>query len=89
MTTITLRIDSDLKQDIQAIAKSLWLSLNQLLNLKIRELREDTEIRVPLNNATEVEFENFSDKEIELLKKQWDFKNLTKRFNNLIESQWI
>lgn len=87
MTTITLRIDSDLKHDIQIIAKSLGLSLNQLLNLKIRELRDDTEIRVPLKNTMELEYESFSKEENKSL---WEKSknNITNIFKTLDSQLW-
>ena len=37
MTTLTLRIDDSLKEETMILAKKLWLSLNQLINLKLRE----------------------------------------------------
>ncbi len=40
MTTITVRMDAQLKQDLQNKAKRLGLSLNQLINLKMRELNQ-------------------------------------------------
>jgi len=37
MTTLTLRLDDSLKEESLVLAKKLWLSLNQLINLKLRE----------------------------------------------------
>ena len=54
MTTVTLRIESNLKKDIQEMAKSLGLSLNQLINLKLRKFREKWDINISIkNNITE------------------------------------
>jgi hypothetical protein len=36
-----------------------------------------------------VEFEDFSENEIELLENEWNFKNLTQKFNNLIDAKWL
>jgi len=55
MTTLTLRIDSELKQELQEMAKSLGLSLNQLMNLNIRDFIKRKELNVSLNNNIEVE----------------------------------
>lgn len=37
MATLTLRLDDSLKEETMILAKKLWLSLNQLINLKLRE----------------------------------------------------
>ena len=87
MTTLTLRIDEDLKKELQEMAKNLGLSLNQLMNLNIRDFVRRKELNVSLENK--VEFEDFSENEIELLENEWDFKNLTQKFNNLIKTKWL
>lgn len=55
MTTITLRMDADLKQNLQKIAKKLWVSLNQLINLKMREFDENRVLNLDLREDLEVE----------------------------------
>lgn len=37
MTTLTLRLDDSLKEETMVLLKKLWLSLNQLINLKLRK----------------------------------------------------
>jgi antitoxin component of RelBE/YafQ-DinJ toxin-antitoxin module len=37
MTTLTLRLEDSLKEETMFLAKKLGLSLNQLINLKLRE----------------------------------------------------
>ena len=66
MTTLTLRIDEDLKLELQEMAKNLGLSLNQLMNLNIRDFVKRKELNVSLENKVEFEwiepiewFENF------------------------------
>ncbi len=48
MTTITVRMDAKLKQDLQAKAKRLGISLNQLINLKMRELNQQQTLTVDM-----------------------------------------
>ena len=55
MTTLTLRIDEDLKQELQEMAKNLGLSLNQLMNLNIRDFVKKKELNISLNNNVEIE----------------------------------
>ena len=87
MTTLTLRIDENLKLELQEMAKNLGLSLNQLMNLNIRDFIKKKELNVSFDN--DVEIENFNKREIELLENEWDFKNLTTKFNNLINTKWL
>ncbi len=87
MTTITLRIDADLKQDLQNMAKNLGLSLNQLINLKMREFRENKTLNLSLNDDFEVE--DFTEKEITNLEKYGNFSKLTKNLDNLIIKKWM
>ncbi len=87
MTTITLRIDADLKQDLQNMAKSLGLSLNQLINLKMREFRENKTLNLSLSDDFEVE--DFTEKEITNLEKYGNFSKLTKNLDNLIIKKWM
>lgn len=54
MSTISLRIDENLKKEIQSIAKELDISLNQLINLKLRELKEKRSINISFNNDYEL-----------------------------------
>ena len=53
MTTLTLRIDADLKLELQEMAKNLGLSLNQLMNLNIRDFVKKKELNVSLENKVE------------------------------------
>lgn len=55
MTTVSLRIDDELKNVIQTQAKALGISMNQLLNIKLQELRTQKEIVVPI--LQEVDFD--------------------------------
>jgi antitoxin component of RelBE/YafQ-DinJ toxin-antitoxin module len=48
MTTLTLRLDSSLKEETILLAKKLWLSLNQLINLKLREFVSNGSININL-----------------------------------------
>ncbi len=48
MTTLTLRLDDSLKEDTLVLAKKLWLSLNQLINLKLREFVSNGSININL-----------------------------------------
>ncbi len=66
------------------MAKNLGLSLNQLMNLNIRDFVKKRELNVSFDNRMETE--NFSKDEIELLENEWNFKNLTNKFNNLDEN---
>lgn len=50
MTTLTLRIDSDLKLELQEMAKNLGLSLNQLINLSLRDLIKKDNLNISLKN---------------------------------------
>jgi antitoxin component of RelBE/YafQ-DinJ toxin-antitoxin module len=68
MTTLTLRIDANLKLELQEMAKNLGLSLNQLMNLNIRDFVKKKELNISLENK--VEFEDFSENEIELLENE-------------------
>lgn len=54
MTTITFRTDEALKKDLQEVAQSLWLSLNQLINLKMREFNQNRVLSLDLRNNAEV-----------------------------------
>ncbi len=58
MTTITLRIDEDIKKEAQKLASSLWLNLNSLVNLKLREFIQDRKIEViaPILDDTDPKF---------------------------------
>ena len=85
MTTITLRIDENIKIELQEMAKNLGVSLNQLMNLNIRDFIKRKELNISLEN----EVEDFTDNEIKLLENEWNFKNLTSQFNNLITSKWL
>ncbi|MDQ7023771.1 MAG: hypothetical protein Q9M97_09890 [Candidatus Gracilibacteria bacterium] len=53
MTTLTLRIDADLKLELQEMAKNLGLSLNQLMNLNIRDFVKKKELNVSLKSKIE------------------------------------
>ena len=55
MTTLTLRIDDELKKELQEMAKNLGLSLNQLMNLNIRDLVKRKELNISLTNDIKVE----------------------------------
>jgi len=50
MTTLTLRIDQELKDELQEMAKKLGLSLNQLMNLNIRDFVKKKELNISLSN---------------------------------------
>lgn len=52
MTTLTLRLDDSLKEETSILAKKLWLSLNQLINLKLREFVWNGSINVNLFENT-------------------------------------
>jgi len=57
MTTLTLRLDDSLKEEAMILAKKLWLSLNQLINLKLREFVWSGSININLfeNNSNLIE----------------------------------
>lgn len=48
MTTLTLRLDDSLKEESMLLAKKVWLSLNQLINLKLREFVWNGSININL-----------------------------------------
>jgi len=48
MTTLTLRLDNSLKEETFILAKKLGLSLNQLINLKLREFVSSWTININL-----------------------------------------
>jgi len=50
MTTITIRIDDKIKNTLQAMAKQLWLSLNQLLALQLRQFIKEPRLNLDLND---------------------------------------
>jgi len=50
MTTLTIRLDSKLKNEIEKLSDDLWISLNQLVNLKLREFVQTWEIHVNVFN---------------------------------------
>ena len=50
MATITLRIDDKLKAILQWMAKQLWLSLNQLINLQLQQFSKNPQLNLNLNN---------------------------------------
>ena len=50
MATITLRIDDKTKKILQAMAKQLWLSLNQLLSLQIQQFIKNPSLKTDLSN---------------------------------------
>ena len=50
MATITLRIDDKLKATLQAMAKQLGLSLNQLIGLLLRQFSKQPNLNVDLND---------------------------------------
>jgi len=55
MTTLTLRIDDDLKNELKEMAKNLGLSLNQLMNLNIRDFVKKRELNISLENNIEIQ----------------------------------
>ena len=55
MTTLTLRIDDDLKKELKEMAKNLGLSLNQLMNLNIRDFVKKRELNISLENNIEIQ----------------------------------
>ena len=52
MTTLTLRLEDSLKEETMVLAKKLWLSLNQLINLKLREFVWSGSININLFENT-------------------------------------
>ncbi len=46
MTTLTIRLDNELKSKIEKLTDDLWISLNQLVNLKLREFTQTWEIHI-------------------------------------------
>ncbi|MDD3645788.1 MAG: type II toxin-antitoxin system RelB/DinJ family antitoxin [Candidatus Gracilibacteria bacterium] len=48
MTTLTIRLDDKLKKETSALAKNMGLSLNQLINLKLREFVNTGTININL-----------------------------------------
>ena len=53
MATLTLRIDDNLKNELKEMAKNLGLSLNQLMNLNIRDFVKKRELNISLENNIE------------------------------------
>ena len=89
MTTLTLRIDEELKNELKGMAKNLGLSLNQLMNLNIRDFVKKKELNISLENENFIEFEDFNDEEIKLIKEDKELNTLNSKFNSLIEKKWI
>ncbi len=50
MASITLRIDDNLKKILQAMAKQLWLSLNQLINIQLQQFSKEPKLDLNLND---------------------------------------
>ena len=50
MANITLRIDDNLKNLLQAMAKKLWLSLNQLINLQLQQFAKNPSLNIDLKD---------------------------------------
>ena len=50
MATITIRVDDKIKNTLQAMAKQLWLSLNQLLALQLRQFIKEPKLNLDLND---------------------------------------
>lgn len=50
MASITLRIDDNLKKILQAMAKKLGLSLNQLINLQLQQFSKNPKLELKLND---------------------------------------
>jgi len=55
MTTLTLRIDEELKNELKEMAKNLGLSLNQLMNLNIRDFIKRKELNISMKNEIKIE----------------------------------
>lgn len=53
MTSLSIRIDDKLKEEVEKISDDLWISLNQLVNLKLREFVETWEIHVNVYSSKE------------------------------------
>ncbi len=84
MTTITVRMDTQLKQDLQAKAKQLGLSLNQLINLKMRELNQQQTLTVNMQDNWEIE--RFSDEETTDLLASENIQNNMQKMNNILKN---
>lgn len=57
MKTLTIRLDTKLKNEVQKLTDNIWISLNQLVNLKLQEFIQNWEIHVNAyndNNLIEV-----------------------------------
>ena len=50
MASITLRIDDKLKKILQAMAKQLGLSLNQLINLQLQQFSKEPRLNLDLKD---------------------------------------
>ena len=50
MASITLRIDDKLKKTLQAMAKQLGLSLNQLINLQLHQFSKEPKLNLDLKD---------------------------------------
>ena len=46
MSTFTVRLDTKLKKEVQKLSDNIWISLNQLINLKLQEFIQTWEIHV-------------------------------------------
>lgn len=81
MASISLRIDEQLKENLQQQAKNLGLSLNQLINLKLREFMQQKTLNLDLNFA---EFEDLNQAEIDNLNQYANFDELTEKLKAVL-----
>ncbi len=81
MASISLRIDEQLKENLQQQAKNLGLSLNQLINLKLREFMQQKTLNLDLNFA---EFEDLNQTEIDNLNQYANFDELTEKLKAVL-----
>ena len=86
-TTLTIRVDSDLKKSVQEFVNSLWMNVSTAVNLFFTDMVENQRFNISVNRYNRVDYwmidrdelTDFEKKEIErveLLDKE-DFVSIT------------
>ena len=90
---IVVNINSELKEKAMKMAKDEGLTMKALLSFLLKWYTEkEIEINATFSQHkrnSEIEIENFSEEEINLLENEWNFKNLTNKLNDLIIKKWM
>ena len=92
-STVIVNIDRDLKEKAMKMAKKEGLTMKALLSFLLKwYTKKEIEINASFSQHkrnNDVEIEDFSKEEIEILETKWNFKNLTNKLNDLIIQKWI